>query len=130
MRGNRKRDTGPELALRSALHAQGLRYRVGTTVMASGIRVRPDVVFGRRKVAVFVDGCLWHRCPEHGTTPRVNTDYWLPKLARNVERDQRVNAALANGGWEVLRIWEHEIRADPSAVAARVQLSVGRRRGP
>ena len=121
MRANRRTDTGPELALRRALHRQGLRYRkdyrldlIGET--GSARRVRPDIAFTARRVAVFVDGCFWHCCPEHGTQPANNTWYWAPKLARNVERDRAADEALAAAGWHVVRIWEHE--SLESAVAA------------
>ena len=79
--------------------------------------MRPDVVFPRARVAVFVDGCFWHCCPEHGTSPRANTAYWLPKLKRNVSRDRAVDDA-GRAGWCVLRAWEHE---DPAVVADRVE---------
>ncbi len=107
MRGNRKRDTGPELRLRSLLHAQGLRFRVNREIEVPGLKVRPDIVFTKKRVAVFVDGCFWHSCPWHGTRPRVNTHYWLPKLRRVVARDRKVTKLLARGDWRVLRIWEH-----------------------
>lgn len=120
MRANRRRDTKPELALRSAAHAMGARYRVDYLIRVPGLRVHPDLVFTRRRVAVFVDGCFWHRCPEHATNPRANADYWGPKLLRNVERDREVDSALAAEGWIVLRIWEHEA----ALTAARRILSV------
>jgi DNA mismatch endonuclease, patch repair protein len=119
MRANRKRDTRPELALRSALHRRGLRYRLGMAIGAGGVRVVPDLIFPSARVAVFVDGCWWHRCPEHANTPRSNTAYWLPKLARNVDRDHLVNSALAAGGWTVVRIWEHEAAAAAADIVAR-----------
>jgi DNA mismatch endonuclease (patch repair protein) len=108
MRANRRTDTKPELALRRALHAQGLRYRKDYRLDLEGARVRPDIAFTARRVAVFVDGCFWHVCPEHGTKPAANTWYWGPKLARNVERDRAADAALAAAGWRVVRVWEHE----------------------
>ncbi len=108
MLGNRRRDTKPEVALRSALHAAGLRFRKDYRLDFGGVRFRPDVVFTRAKVAVFVDGCFWHSCPTHGTQPTRNADYWLPKLERNVERDREQDAALASHGWRVVRVWEHE----------------------
>jgi DNA mismatch endonuclease (patch repair protein) len=109
MKGNRRSDTKPELVLRSALHAQGLRFRKDFLLRTSaGSRVKADIVFTRRRVAVFVDGCFWHGCPTHGHTPKANSHYWVPKLARNRERDARVTAALEADGWKVLRIWEHE----------------------
>jgi len=70
--------------------------------------VRTDIVFPRARIAVFSDGCFWHACPEHGTSPRSNPDYWAPKLSRNVERDRRVDQALREAGWTVVRVWEHE----------------------
>lgn len=115
MRGNRKRDTRPEVDLRSALHRAGLRFRKDFAVRPDEGRViRVDVAFPRARVAVFVDGCFWHRCPKHGNDPRSNSSYWGPKLARNVERDREVNTRLAAAGWRVVRIWEHSV-GEPSA---------------
>ena len=108
MRGNRRRDTRPELRVRSELHRRGLRFRKELAIEANGIRVHADVVFPRARVAVFIDGCYWHSCPEHGTSPRNNVDYWTRKLAGNHERDRRVDAALTASGWCVIRVWEHE----------------------
>ena len=88
MRANRRRDTTPERILRSALHRLGWRFRVDLPVEADRRRVRPDIVFTRRRVAVFVDGCFWHACPEHGQQPSANSSYWKPKLRRKEERDQ------------------------------------------
>lgn len=107
MRANRRANTKPEVALRSALHRLGKRFRKDHRVEAAGVRVKADVVFPRARVVVFVDGCFWHACPEHGRQPAVNEWYWGPKLARNRERDERVTAALTAAGWRVLRIWEH-----------------------
>jgi DNA mismatch endonuclease, patch repair protein len=108
MRAIRRTDTKPELALRHALHQLGYRYRKDYRLdLAGGRRVRPDIAFTRRKVAVFVDGCFWHGCPEHGSKPRANEWYWGPKLVRNVERDRANDAALARAGWSVVRLWEH-----------------------
>ncbi|WP_260037393.1 very short patch repair endonuclease [Micromonospora chalcea] len=107
MRSNRHRDTGPELRLRKALHARGHRYRVALPITVAGRRVRPDLVYTKRKLAVFVDGCYWHRCPDHGRAPSDPTGYWAAKLQRNVDRDLAVTAALKAEGWRVLRIWEH-----------------------
>ncbi len=107
MRANRSRDTQPEIRLRRVLHRRGHRFRVGHSVLATGISVRPDIVFTRQRVAVFVDGCFWHSCAEHGTTPAVNRRYWLPKLSRVAERDRRVCKALSAAGWRVIRVWEH-----------------------
>jgi DNA mismatch endonuclease (patch repair protein) len=123
MRAIRRVDTTPELRLRRALHAAGLRYRVDMRLdLPGGVRVRPDIVFTRRRVAVFVDSCFWHRCPEHGRVPRVNEWFWVPKLARTVLRDRRANEALLTTGWTVVRAWEHEAFED---VVRRVLRAVG-----
>ena len=112
MKANRRTDTKPELALRHALHRLGYRYRKDYRLdLDSGRRVRPDIAFTARKVAVFVDGCFWHACPEHGSKPRANEWYWGPKLVRNVERDRINDAALILAGWTVVRLWEH-VRLD------------------
>jgi DNA mismatch endonuclease (patch repair protein) len=127
MRANRKADSGPELALRSAMHRRGLRYRIRLAIFAGGVRVVPDVVFTRARAAVFVDGCFWHCCPEHGVSPSSNTGYWTPKLARNVERDRRVDAAVRANGWTVIRVWEHDVASDADAVAVGIASVVNRR---
>ncbi len=109
MRAIRRTDTKPEVALRRALHHQGYRFRKDYRLdLADGKRVRPDIVFTAKHVAVFVDGCFWHACPEHGGKPAANAWYWEPKLRRNVERDRASDAALQAAGWDVVRIWEHE----------------------
>lgn len=108
MRGNRSYDSKPELALRSLLHRAGYRFRKHRVIVAGEVRVRPDLVFVKQRVAVFVDGCFWHNCPRHGRRPRVNQHYWTPKLERNGMRDKHVNAALRRAGWTVIRVWEHE----------------------
>jgi DNA mismatch endonuclease, patch repair protein len=118
MRGNRRRDTRAELAIRSALHRRGLRFRVDLPIRVPGRLVRPDVVFTKARIAVFVDGCFWHCCPEHGNSPQANQSYWQQKLARNVARDQIVDAALTTSGWRIMRSWEHE---DPAIVADRIE---------
>jgi len=107
MKANRRRDTKPELALRSALHARGYRYRKDFRLDLPARRVRPDIAFTGRNVAVFIDGCFWHACPEHGSKPKNNEWYWSPKLAGNVERDRATDAALIQAGWTVVRLWEH-----------------------
>ena len=107
MKANRRTDTKPELALRAVLHALGYRYRKDFRLDLPARRVRPDIAFTSRKVAVFVDGCFWHACPEHGSKPKSNEWYWSPKLARNVERDRAADEALAQAGWRVIRLWEH-----------------------
>lgn len=108
MVGNTRVDTKPEVALRSALHGRGLRFRKDYLLRLGGIRFKPDIVFTRAKVAVFVDGCFWHCCPVHGTQPKANDTYWTPKLARNIERDREQVEALEDAGWAAVRVWEHE----------------------
>jgi DNA mismatch endonuclease (patch repair protein) len=132
MSRNRKRDTRPERAVRSALHVRGLRFRVDHRLRLPELAVRPDIVFTRVRLAVFIDGCFWHACPEHGTAPTRNVEYWAPKLRRNAERDRRVDRALAEAGWIVLRAWEHE---DVDNVVDRVLAALdsagsGERLGP
>jgi len=119
MRGNTRVDTKPEIALRSALHRRGLRFRKDLRVVVSDRAVRPDVVFTRRKVAVFADGCFWHSCPEHGRVPSGNNPaYWAEKLERNKARDRLDSDALEAQGWAVVRVWEHE---NPNIAADQVQ---------
>lgn len=117
MRGNKRKDTAPELAVRRRLHAMGLRYRIDHPPVP-GLRRRADIVFTRRRIAVFIDGCFWHSCPLHATTPKQNAEYWLPKLATNVERDRDTDARLTAAGWTVLRYWEHEA---PELIAAEIR---------
>jgi DNA mismatch endonuclease, patch repair protein len=117
MLANRRVDTAPERALRSHLHGSGLRFRKDFRITLDDVSVRADVVFAAAKLAVFVDGCFWHQCPEHATMPKRNSEFWAPKLRRNVERDRRVNLALTEAGWTVIRCWEHE---DPTDVLPRV----------
>jgi DNA mismatch endonuclease, patch repair protein len=117
MRRNPRRDTRPELAVRQLLHARGLRFRVDCPIRLDGLTVRPDVGFPRWQVAVFVDGCFWHGCPQHGNIPQRNLDYWIPKLQRNATRDRRIDAELSRADWHVVRAWEHE---PPDLVVDRV----------
>jgi DNA mismatch endonuclease (patch repair protein) len=119
------RDTAPELALRSELHRRGFRFRIDRAPVP-GVRSRADLVMGPAKVAVYVDGCFWHRCPEHGTMPKANADFWDRKLKRNQERDLEVDRLLDERGWKVVRIWEHE---DANAAADRVEAVVHSRLG-
>ena len=124
MRAIKRTGTKPETALRSALHRQGYRFRKDHRLdLAPGSRVRPDIVFTARRVAVFVDGCFWHACPDHGRDPASNEWYWGPKLRRNVERDRAADAALAAAGWQVIRIWEHVPLAE---AVASVEAAVAR----
>ncbi len=111
MQANRSRDTRPELAVRSAVHARGLRYRVAVRPVRT-VRRSADLVFTRARVAVFLDGCFWHGCPEHFHMPATNPDYWGPKIAANAARDAETDALLAAEGWTVLRFWEHAIAVE------------------
>ena len=120
MQGNRSRDTKPELAVRSAVHRRGIRFRVSSRPLPE-LRRTADLVLRKTKIAVFVDGCYWHGCPEHHTQPATNSEYWADKIARNVERDAETTDRLREAGWTVLRFWEHE---DPEAVADQVQAKV------
>jgi DNA mismatch endonuclease (patch repair protein) len=117
MQGNRSRDTKPELRLRSVLHGRGLRYRVAARPIPA-VRRTADVVFTKARVAVFVDGCFWHGCPEHYRRPGSNVDYWDAKVLRNMTRDAEVDRVLVDAGWIVVRAWEHE---NPVEVADRVE---------
>src|SRR5687768_9286147 len=123
MQSNKRRDTKPELAVRRLLHAAGLRYRVDLAPVP-GLRRRADIVFPREQVAIFIDGCYWHGCPDHGPTKfGTNADYWVPKIAENRARDLDTTAGFEDAGWQVLRFWSH---ADPVAVADAVAAEVER----
>lgn len=119
MRSNRGRDTAPEMAVRRRLHAVGLRYRVSVRPLVD-VRRTADLVFRRQKVAVFVDGCFWHGCPEHYQSPSRNASYWAEKRARNLERDLETDTLLIARGWRPLRFWEHEVKRNLEAVVADI----------
>ncbi|WP_159841831.1 very short patch repair endonuclease [Nocardia sp. CY41] len=123
MQSNRSRDTKPEMLVRRAVHAMGLRYRVAARPLLDQ-RFTADLVFTRARVAVFIDGCYWHGCPLHHRLPRQNQDYWLKKIERNQDRDMRTDSMLKSAGWRSLRFWEHE---DPSLVAATIAKTIGER---
>lgn len=120
MERQRRRDTRPELAIRAILWRRGLRYRVDYPPL-QGVRRRADLVFTRAKVAVFVDGCFWHSCPDHGTVPKSNREWWLAKLEANRARDRDTDVRLEEAGWTVVRVWEHE---NPEGAAAAVEQSL------
>jgi DNA mismatch endonuclease (patch repair protein) len=134
MRGNRSRDTIPELKIRSALHALGLRFRVHARPVPTIAR-RADVVLRGARIAVFIDGCFWHGCPDHYRPPATNQAYWHPKIDANRHRDRDTDERLRVAGWTPLRIWEHEpvpdavsrIRARMAA-GASAELRAGDRR--
>lgn len=122
MRRQASKDTGVELAVRRLLHAAGLRYRIEYPVPGMPRR-RIDVAFPKAKVAVLIDGCFWHGCPQHATQPKANAEWWRRKLDRNMARDRETTDHLTAAGWTVLRFWEHR---PPGEVAAAVQAAVDR----
>lgn len=123
----KRRDNGPELAVRRLLHASGMRYRVGYAI--PGQRRRSiDIAFTRARLAVYIDGCFWHGCPDHGTLPKANREWWEGKLAANRARDAAATAQLEGLGWTVMRFWEHEPPAGV-VLAIRTRLATVRSRG-
>jgi DNA mismatch endonuclease (patch repair protein) len=116
----RSRDTKPELILRRILWSRGLRYRLHAKTPFG----RPDLVFARKKVAVFVDGCFWHGCPDHYAPPRSQSRFWAEKLRQNVARDRLQTRQLEAHGWRVVRLWEHEIADQLADAAERVLLAL------
>lgn len=110
--------------MRKLLWSRGLRYRVDHRVLV-GLRRRADLAFLGPRVAVFVDGCFWHRCPEHATTPKANRDWWVDKLDGNVARDRDTDARLQAAGWLVVRVWEHESAEEAAERVERVVRSRG-----
>ena len=116
----RSKNTSPEQTLRKELWKRGLRYRVHYEIPG-----RPDIVFPKQKVAIFVDGCFWHMCPSCFSMPKSNLDYWEPKLKRNIMRDKRINAMLEKQGWKVIRIWEHEIKQGTKEIVNLIVQELG-----
>jgi DNA mismatch endonuclease, patch repair protein len=115
MKSQRQRDTAAEIAVRSRLHKDGLRFRVNYRVPQ--LRRTADIAFPKLQVAIFVDGCFWHGCPEHGTWPKENADWWRGKIEANKRRDRDTDSQLAMAGWTVIRVWEHE---DPELAAEEI----------
>ncbi len=122
MKSQRQRDTSAELAVRSRLHRDGLRFRVHYPVPQ--LRRTADIAFPRLRIAVFVDGCFWHGCPQHGTWPKENADWWREKIETNQRRDADTDRKLAEAGWQVVRVWEHK---QPDAAARIIEATVRRR---
>jgi DNA mismatch endonuclease (patch repair protein) len=120
MQGNKSRDTRPEIAVRSAVHALGMRYRVSARPLRY-LRRTADLVFRSARVAVFVDGCFWHGCPEHHAPPKTNASYWAAKILGNRNRDEDTTERLCREGWTVLRFWSHE---EPLSVATQIAKAV------
>ncbi|WP_374975024.1 very short patch repair endonuclease [Microbacterium trichothecenolyticum] len=123
MRSNRGRDTAPEMAIRRRLHALGLRYRVSARPIL-GIRRTADIVFPRLRIAVFIDGCFWHGCPDHYQAPVRNASFWADKRASNRLRDLDTNEILIEHGWTPLRFWEHEVNMDLERVVGEIVSAV------
>jgi DNA mismatch endonuclease, patch repair protein len=122
----RAKHTRPEVALRRALSSRHVRgYRLRTTLPG-----RPDLVFGRAKVAIFIDGCFWHGCPEcsDGHLPKSNRVYWVKKIKGNRARDVARTKELRRAGWLVLRIWEHSVLRQAAKYAAKIERIVVKRR--
>lgn len=117
-------DTAIELRLRRLLHRLGLRYRLHARPIR-GVRRTADIVFGPARVAVFVDGCFWHGCPEHGAFPKSNAAFWRAKIVGNVKRDRDTRRRLAEGGWLAIQVWEHD---DPVEAACTIASLVRERR--
>ena len=124
MARNRPKDTSPEIRLRRALWGLGLRYRLDSTLPG-----KPDLAFSGKKTAIFVDGCFWHRCPQHFKPPETNVTFWRRKLSANVARDKRINKQLQALGWQVIRVWEHEVDASPDRAARKIQKRMQRMDG-
>ena len=120
MVATRRADTQPELRLRSELHRMGLRFRLHRSVVP-GVRRQIDIAFGTARVAVFVDGCFWHSCPQHATAAKANAGFWRQKLADNQRRDRDTDLRLRKAGWRVVRVWEHE---DARLAARRIVRAV------
>jgi len=113
----RGKNTGPEVRLRKLLWSQGIRgYRIHYNLPG-----KPDIVFTKKKIAIFIDGCFWHRCPVCFQEPATRKEFWMKKIQSNIERDKKVNEQLSSDGWNVIRIWEHEIRKNPSLVIEKIR---------
>lgn len=115
----RSRDTKPEIMLRQALFREGIRYRVHNSLTG-----KPDIVFPRKKLAIFVDGCFWHGCPRCYQEPENNREFWRNKVETNRRRDAQVNEALRNSGWTVIRLWEHDIKKNADGAAQEIMATL------
>jgi len=118
----KSKNTSPELKLRRGLWREGIRgYRVNNKLPG-----KPDLVFSRQRLAIFMDGCFWHGCPLHSTMPKTNEAFWRDKIEKNMKRDVRATEELEGLGWEVLRFWEHEVKVDLEKCVAEVEKRLGR----
>ncbi|MGA2668823.1 MAG: very short patch repair endonuclease [Ignavibacteria bacterium] len=124
MQNIRSTNTLMELSVRSALHKKGLRFRKYSKYLVG----KPDIVFSKPKVVVFLDSCFWHKCRYHFIEPKSNRKYWIPKLNRNKERAKEVNKLLRNDGWIVLRFWEHQVKNDLDVVISKIYKEVKKRK--
>jgi DNA mismatch endonuclease (patch repair protein) len=112
----RAKDTSPEKKLRKLLYQHGIRgYRIHWDLPG-----KPDIVFVKRRIAVFIDGCFWHRCPVHYTQPETRKEFWRKKIESNLARDRKTDTYLRKEGWTIIRIWEHEIKEDPEKAVQRI----------
>jgi len=113
----RGKDTGPEIKLRQLLWSNGIKgYRLHYNLPG-----KPDIVFTKKKIVIFIDGCFWHKCPLCFQEPETRKEFWMNKIQSNVYRDMKNTELLQNDGWTVLRFWEHEIRKNPDEVLRRIQ---------
>jgi len=114
----RAKNTGPEVKLRKLLYAEGVRgYRIHYKLPG-----KPDIVFTKKRIAIFIDGCFWHKCPDCFQEPETRKEFWMKKIQSNIDRDKRVNEQLKNDAWTIVRIWEHEIRKDPDNTVKKILL--------
>ena len=118
----RSKDTKPELLLRRELWKTGMRYRLHFNLPG-----KPDLTFTKQRLVIFIDGCFWHKCPEHFVMPKTRTGFWKEKIEKNVIRDARVNRELSELGWNVIRVWEHEVKADVKRLSERIQAVLNQR---
>lgn len=112
----RGKNTAPEIKLRKMLFAAGARgYRIHYKLPG-----KPDIVFVKKKIAIFVDGCFWHKCPVCFQEPATRKEFWMKKIQSNIDRDKKVNEQLKCDGWTVIRIWEHEIKKEPEEAVQKI----------
>ncbi len=115
------KDTLPEIQLRRLLREAGIRgYRIHYDLPG-----KPDVVFIKKKIAIFIDGCFWHKCPLHFKEPETRKEFWLKKIQENVKRDEIINKTLVEDGWKLIRIWEHELKENPEEIIRRIKMVLG-----
>lgn len=120
----RAKNTGPEVKLRKMLSAEGIRgYRIHYKLPG-----KPDIVFTKKKIVIFIDGCFWHKCPVCFKVPETRKDFWMKKIQSNIDRDKKVNEQLKDGGWTILRFWEHDIRKKPDAIVQKIAEMTGKSR--